>query len=40
MAEYRDHSRTMFECVDKDPESLPGQAIDEIPIDGHSGAIL
>ena len=24
MAEYRDYSRTMYECVDKDPESVPG----------------
>ena len=23
MAEYRGHSRTMYECVDKDPESVP-----------------
>ena len=33
MAEYRDHSRTMFECVDKDPESLPGLASDNHPRD-------
>ena len=24
MAEYHGHSRTMYECVDKDPESVPG----------------
>ena len=24
MAENRGHSRTMYECVDKDPESVPG----------------
>ena len=24
MAETRGHSRTMYECVDKDPESVPG----------------
>ena len=24
MTEYRGHSRTMYECVDKDPESVPG----------------
>ena len=30
MTEYRNHDgRTMYECVDKDPESVPG-------LDGHS----
>ena len=24
MTQYRGHSRTMYECVDKDPESIPG----------------
>ena len=33
MAEYRDHSRTMFECVDNDPESLPGLESDNHPRD-------
>ena len=26
MSEYHGHYRTMFECVDSDPESVPGSA--------------
>ena len=28
MAEHQGHHRTTFECVDKDPESIPGSAAD------------
>ena len=26
MTEYKNHYRNSFECVDKDPESIPGSA--------------
>ena len=28
MSDYRNHHRTMYECVDKNPDSLPGSASD------------
>ena len=31
MAEHRGHSRTMYKCVDKDPESIPGLNSDSSP---------
>ena len=31
MAEHRGNSRTMYECVDKDPESIPGLNSDSSP---------
>ena len=32
MTEYKGHHRSMFECIDKDPESVPGIAADTDPI--------
>ena len=34
MSNYRLHHRTIFECVDRNPESVPGQAAN------HNGAVL
>ena len=28
MSDYRNHHRTMYECVDKNPDSVPGSASD------------